>query len=75
MTTYYLIRGDTIVATIEAAKKDRVALPLLGGGEPMSLMNATHAETLMGNTGAAMDAALAMMGIVDMQEKPEPVKL
>ena len=67
MMTYYLIRGDQLISTLDAAAGNVVALPLLGGGDPMSLMNAEHASNLMANLGLGAPEALAALGVADLR--------
>ena len=66
MTTYYLIRGDQVVSTIPAAAGDVVAIPVLAGGDNMSLLNKWHALNLMANLNLTAAEALAALGIVDL---------
>ena len=68
MTTYYLIRGDQIISTIEANPGDRVAIPPLGGGDAMSLLNEQHAQNLMANLSLTPTEALAALGIADLRD-------
>lgn len=65
---YYLIRGDQIVSTIDSDGGDVVALPLLGGGDAMSLLNEQHAQNLMNNLSLSAAEALAALGIADLRD-------
>jgi len=65
---YYLIRGDQIISTIDADGGDVVAIPLLGGGDAMSLMSEQRALNLMSNLDLTAAEALAEMGIADLRE-------
>lgn len=64
---YYLIRGNQIISTIDAADTDRIAMPLLGGGDAMSLMNEQHAQNLMTNLGLTASEALDALGVADLR--------
>ena len=64
---YYLIRGDQIIATLEG-DGSVVALPLLGGGDAMSLMNEQHTTNLMDNLELTAAEALAALGIADLRD-------
>ena len=66
MTTYYLIRDNQIVSTIDTAYGDVVAMPVLAGGDNMSLLNKWHALNLMANLNLTAAEALAALGIVDL---------
>ena len=66
MTTYYLIRDNQIVSTIDTAYGDVVAIPALAGGDNMSLLNKWHALNLMANLNLTAAEALAALGIVDL---------
>jgi len=46
MATFYLIRGNQIVAELEAGPTDVIglSLPLFGGGDAVSMLNAAHAQ-------------------------------
>lgn len=68
MATYYLIRGDQIIATIDAGDVDRIALPLLGGGDDMSLFNEQHAQNLMANLNLTPAEALSALGVADLRD-------
>lgn len=66
MTTYYLIRGNQIVSTIESTGV--TALPLMGGGDVMSLLNETHAQHLMSYMDLTYQEALAALGLADLRD-------
>jgi len=66
MATYYLIRGNQIVNEIDTAYGDVVAMPVLAGGDNMSLLNKWHALNLMANLNLTAAEALAALGIVDL---------
>jgi hypothetical protein len=65
MATYYLIRGDQIIATIETAA-GLVCMPILGGGDAMSLLNQQHAQNLMANLDLSAAEALAALGVANL---------
>ena len=67
MTRYYLIRGEQIISTIDSDGGDVIALPLLGGGDAMSLLNEGHAHNLMANLGLSVAEALAALGVADLR--------
>lgn len=64
---YYLIRGNQIVGTIDANAAGLIGLPLLGGGDPMSLLNVQHAHALMESQGWTGADALAALGLADLR--------
>lgn len=66
MATYYLIRGDHLIGTIDSIG-DVIALPLFGGGDPMSLLNEQHALNLMTNLSLTAAQALAALGLSDLR--------
>lgn len=66
MTKYYLIRGSQLIGTIDTIG-DVIALPLFGGGDPMSLLNETHALNLMSNLSLTAAQALAALGLADLR--------
>jgi hypothetical protein len=68
MTNYYLIRGDQIISTIDSDGGDVLALPLLCGGDAMSVMNEQHAQNLMDNLSLSPAEALAALGIADLRD-------
>jgi len=68
MTRYYLIRGEQIIATIDSDGGDVIALPLLGGGDAMSLLNEQHATNLMTNLSLTAHEALAALGVADLRD-------
>jgi hypothetical protein len=82
MTKYYLIRGDHVLSTIDSIG-DVIALPLFGGGDPMSLLNEQHAANLMANLSLTAAQALAAMGLSDLRSStiktvfvaPNPVSI
>jgi len=69
MATFYLIRGNQIVAELEADSTDVIglSLPLFGGGDAVSMLNAAHAQALMNNLGLSAAGALAALGLVDLR--------
>jgi len=67
MATYYLIRGTQIVATVETTA-GLVCMPILGGGDAMSLINQAHAQNLMSNLDLSASEALAALGVADLRE-------
>ena len=68
MAKLYLIAGDRLIAEIDTAKTDVVALPLLAGGKNMSLINARHAQALMRRVGLTAAQAVQALGLTD--ERP-----
>jgi len=68
MTKYYLIRGEQIISSIDSDGGDVIALPLLGGGDAMSLLNEGHAHNLMANLGLTAAEALAALGVADLRD-------
>ena len=68
MTRYYLIRGEQIISTIDSDGGDVIALPLLGGGDAMSLLNEQHAHNLMANLGLTAAEALMALGVADLRD-------
>jgi len=68
MTRYYLIRGEQIISTIDSDGGDVIALPLLGGGDAMSLLNEQHAHNLMANLSLTAAEALAALGVADLRD-------
>ncbi|HUW11668.1 MAG TPA: hypothetical protein VM537_18190 [Anaerolineae bacterium] len=68
MTKYYLIRGEQIISTIDSDGGDVIALPLLAGGDAMSLLNEQHAQNLMANLALSRDEALAALGMADLRD-------
>jgi len=68
MTRYYLIRGEQIISTIDSDGGDVIALPLLGGGDAMSLLNEQHAHNLMTNLDLTAYEALAALGVADLRD-------
>ena len=68
MTRYYLIRGEQIISSIDSDGGDVVALPLLAGGDAMSLLNEQHAANLMANLGLTAHEALAALGVADLRD-------
>ena len=70
MATYYLIRGNQIVAEMQTSVGDATALaiPLIYSDDaPLSLLNATHAQALMNNLGLTAQQALDALGLVDLR--------
>lgn len=68
MTRYYLIRGEQIISTIDSDGGAVIALPLLAGGDAMSLLNEGHATNLMSNLGLSAAEALAALGVADLRD-------
>ena len=68
MTRYYLVRGEQIISTIDSDGGDVIALPLLAGGDAMSLLNEGHAINLMSNLGLSAVEALAALGVADLRD-------
>jgi len=68
MAKLYLIAGDRLIAEIDTAKTDVVALPLLAGTQNMSLINARHAQALMQRVGLTAAQAVRALGLTD--ERP-----
>ena len=68
MTRYYLIRGEQIISSIDSDGGDVIALPLLAGGDAMSLLNEQHASNLMANLALSRDEALAALGMADLRD-------
>jgi len=68
MTRYYLIRGEQIISTIDSDGGDVIALPLLAGGDAMSLLNEQHAANLMSNLDLTAHGALAALGVADLRD-------
>ena len=68
MPKYYLIRGEQIIGAIDSDGGDVIALPLLGGGDAMSLLNEQHASNLMANLGLTAHEALAALGMADLRD-------
>ena len=67
MTTYYLIRGTSLVSEIDTSAGDVVALPLLENGIAMSLMNRKHVLTMMSNLSLTAPEAIAAFGLTDQR--------
>jgi len=68
MATFYLIRGNQIIAEIETGSGDITALPLLQvSEEPLSLLNAQHVQALMASQGWAVEQALEALGLADLR--------
>ena len=70
MATYYLIRGNQIIAELQTAPGDAttLALPLIyNDATPLSLLNAQHAQALMANLGLTAQEALDALGLVDLR--------
>ena len=68
MAIYYVIRGNQVVTKIDTSAGDVVALPVLGGGDAMSLINQEHATNLMSNLSLTKQQALDALGIGDITE-------
>jgi hypothetical protein len=66
MAKFYLIRGNHVLSTIDSIG-DVIALPLFGGGDPMSLLNEQHALNLMANLSLTAAQALAALGLSDLR--------
>ena len=67
MTIYYLIRDNNLVSTIDTGAGDVLALPLLCGGDSMSLMCKSHADNLMANMSLTAAEALDALGLSDLR--------
>jgi len=69
MATFYLIRGNQLVAELEANPTDviGVSLPLFGGGDAVSMLNEQHVQALMAWQGWTPQQALAALGLVDLR--------
>ena len=65
MAKYYLIKNDSLLAELDAEQATVIALPLLRGGDSMSLLNETHANNLMANLNLTAAQALAALGLSD----------
>lgn len=66
MSVHYLIRGNQVISEIDSSG-DVVALPLLGGGDVMSLLNQAHAQALMASQAWTAAEALAALGLADLR--------
>lgn len=64
-TRFYLIRGNALVANLDAGASDVIALPLLCGSTALSLLNEQHAQNLMANLDLSAAEALAALGLED----------
>ncbi len=67
MATFYLIRGNQLVADLDTSPTDVIGLSLFAGGDEMSLLNARHANALMTNLGLSAQEALAALGLADLR--------
>ena len=63
---YYLIRGNQVIAAIDSTGSV-VALPLLGGGDAMSLMSQLHVQALMDSQGWTAAQALDALNLADLR--------
>jgi len=67
MAIYYLIRGNTIEQEIDSDTAV-TALPLLGGGNAVSLLNQVHVIAIMNRTGLNAAQIIDYLGLVDERE-------
>lgn len=67
MAEYYLIRGNQIISELDISPSDAIALPVLGGGDDMSLLSKAHAQNLMGNLNLTAQEALDALGLSDLR--------
>lgn len=65
MTTYYLVYGNDVVATIEREAGAVTALPLLDEKQAMSLVNEAHIGALATSLSADEPAAFDALGLSD----------
>jgi len=68
MAIYYLIRGNTIEQEIDTEDVAVIALPLVGGGNAVSLLNRAHVIAILDRTGWDVAQFIDYMGLVDARE-------
>lgn len=68
MATFYLIRGDQIISTIDGGVGASIAVPLFAGGDAMSLLNKAHSDNLMSNLSLTPAEALEALGVADLTD-------
>lgn len=68
MAIYYLIRGNTITAEIDTQDAGVVALPLMAGGQNISLINRAHILAIMNKFNRTAGQIVDDLGLVDERE-------
>ena len=63
MAKLYLLRGREIISIIDDEDVAVTALPLMGGGETLTLINEEHLKTLALNIEVPVDRAIEKMGL------------